>query len=32
MAFYESRARGLGIAFQAKVEHVVAEIQSNPAL
>jgi len=30
MAFYESRARGLGLDLQMKVENAVAEIRQNP--
>ena len=30
MAFYESRARGLGLDLQAKVENAVAKIRRNP--
>ena len=30
MAFYESRACGLGLDLQAKVEDAVAKIRSNP--
>jgi hypothetical protein len=30
MEFYESCARGLGLDFQARIEHAVAEIQQRP--
>jgi toxin ParE1/3/4 len=30
MAYYESRRTGLGLSFQAEVEHVVKLIQQNP--